>query len=151
MIVDNSTELIFERDVSNLAMDYFLYSVKTNFENDPDLDYQILRYKYTTPSYCKSLIYHTDLTKRLIESNDNLISVLSKERINLQSYQDCSYFYEHLFEVFSKIFKKNKMKCLGINHSKKQYSTIVIVIDRKNELYLFDKDDKNLKKLEGYK
>jgi len=146
MIVDKVTENVFEKDVANLAVEYLLCSIKTNFENDPDLDYQIIRYKYAYPSYRKSLIFHTDLTKKLINSDDDLISVLLKERINLQSYRDCSYFYEHLFDIFSKVFEKNKIRRLGINHSKKQYSILVIVFNRKLELHVFDKDEKKLKK-----
>lgn len=93
MILEKHIEKNFETEVRSLAIQYLLSAVKQTFEADPDLDYQIIKFTRSDYSYSSSMLEHQiDLTKRLIESNDDLLKILLKERVNHDLFIKSSYF-----------------------------------------------------------
>lgn len=152
MILEKHIEKNFETEVRGLAIQYLLSAMKQTFETDPDLDYQIIKFTKSHRYYGPSELEHQiDLTKRLIESNDDLLKILLKERTNYDLFVESSYFYQFLFESLSIIFKKNKMKILGYNESKHQYSVYHIVWNRNLELFVFDRRGKKLIEVKDFK
>lgn len=152
MILEKHIEKNFETEVRGLAIQYLLSAVKQTFEADPDLDYQIIKFTKSGYSYSSSMLEHQiDLTKRLIESNDDLLKILLKERVNHDLFFKSSYFYQFLFESLGVVFKKKKMKILGQNESKNQYSVYYIIWNRKLELFVFDRREKKLIEVKDFK
>lgn len=153
MILEKNIEHNFEIEARGLVIQYFLSAVKQTFEADPDLDYQIIKFTKVKKYYFHklNLAHQIDLTKHLVESNDELVKILSKERINHDLFIESSYFYQFLFESLSRVFEKKKMKILGYNESKHQYSVYYIIWNRNLDLFVFDRREKKLIEVKDFK
>jgi hypothetical protein len=132
---NQETATRFDQEIEGLAMSYFKTALETAFEEDPDLDYQILAYRMD--NYSIGTKYLCEKKSLVGTEQDLLKSIGSWASFRYQpQWREVSGIFHSILIALQRAVKKMSGKKLGVNNSARQYNLFYLAVDRKLNCYL---------------